>query len=332
MDELRTEQNSVEQQPHVPVTQQLLILGAILLLLLGTGYVPRLYTAARDQITDTTTKQGVETKATTVSPAPDDNPFDTLSVQAHSAYVWDVVNQRALYKKSADQQWPLASITKLMTALVAYELVASTNQVTITTDAVKQDGESFLRQGEQFTFQDLLDLTLMTSSNDGAYALAATAGAVLRAEDEATAFVEAMNVRAQELGLTQTYFRNPTGLDITEDESGAYSSARDVTFLMEYILQNHPQILSATTQPSAVIQSQEGDTHNSGNTNPVVDRIPGLIGSKTGFTELAGGNLVIAFDAAFNRPVIVVVLGSTYTGRFDDVLALTNAARTALSR
>lgn len=324
------EEYNLEQPPaHIPVFRQLGILALILLLIFGTALLPersnQKQTDARLAVVPSDTPQNTPPLETT-------DPFEAISLQANAAFVWDVANQRALYQKNADEQLPLASVTKLMTALVAHELVNQDDAVLIDQLSLQQDGDSGLLEGESFAMKDLIDLTLLTSSNDGAYAMAAAAGALLSENDPASSFVEAMNIRADELGLAQTYFRNPTGLDISAEEAGAYGSARDVTFLMEYILTTYPEILERTQAEFAYVQNAAGANHGVENTNQTVDQIAGLIGSKTGYTDLAGGNLTIAFDAALNRPIVIVVLDSTYYGRFDDVLTLSQAARAEVQK
>ena len=218
-----------------------------------------------------------------------------------------------------------------MTALLAHELLQEHDTIVISEAAIKQDGSSGLSAGEAFDRLALSDLTLMSSSNDGAYALAYAAGGVLSTDDPANAFVQAMNIRASEIGLTGTYYLNPTGLDLTLSEGGAYGSARDMAFLMEYIITKAPTILSYTKDPERNIYSEAGVAHDTENTNYFVNDIPGLIGSKTGFTDLAGGNLVVAFEAGLNRPIIVVVLGSTRQDRFTDVMTLVEEAKKYIS-
>jgi len=217
-----------------------------------------------------------------------------------------------------------------MTALLANELLPATATVSVSQAAINQDGASGLLTDEQFTLLNISDLLLLTSSNDGAYAVAETLGREFDAVDPAEAFVALMNIRAEELGLTQTYFRNPTGLDVSTTEAGAYGSAREVAFLMEHMLTETPAIIEATADPAHTIISQNGLTHTARNTNQSVRNVPGIIGSKTGYTELAGGNLVIAFDAGVNRPVVAVVLGSTWQGRFNDIATLVERTQRAL--
>jgi D-alanyl-D-alanine endopeptidase (penicillin-binding protein 7) len=256
--------------------------------------------------------------------------FDNITLTSEAAFVFDVRDSRVLYEREADRIKPLASITKLMTALVASEIVKEGTIIPITAAAINQDGTSGLSVGETFSYRTLSDLVLLSSSNDGAYALSAAVGEALDPNSPDAAFVKAMNVRAKELGLNSTYFRNPTGLDVSESEAGAYSTAREVAALMSYILQNRPEILEATTHSLSVVYDEAGNRHEIENTNRVIDAIPTAIASKTGYTTLSGGNLVVAFDAGVNRPVVVVVLGSSHQGRFTDILSLVAATRNQL--
>lgn len=253
-----------------------------------------------------------------------EDPFADISISGVSAFVLDAKTQQVLYTKKPDEQVPLASITKLMTVALANELLKRDDNVTISAAAIAQDGTSAIQEGETYTIGDLSDLTLVSSSNDGAYALAEAAGALF-IEGGPSTFVQAMNIKSNELGLAKTYFRNPTGLDVAEGQSGTYSTARDVAFLMQHILFTQPDILEATTHTAFQVPVASGGTKQIYNTNYEADDIIGLIGSKTGYTELAGGNLVIAFDVEPNHPIIAVVLGSTREGRFSDINTLLTA-------
>jgi D-alanyl-D-alanine carboxypeptidase len=316
-----------EVAERVPIFSQLTILAVVLFLLVGAGLAPRFFQA----VTPAATPAAFSPQTLSVAPAqPDESAFEDLALEATAAFVWDVRNQRALYQKAPDELLPLASITKLMTALIANELLTGTSTITISQAAINQDGASGLLATEQFTLVSLSDLMLLTSSNDGAFAVAETLGREFNATDPAEAFVALMNIRAEELGLTQTFFRNPTGLDVSPTEAGAYGSAREVAFLMEHILTNAPAIIEATADPAHTVISQNGLTHTARNTNQSVRDVPGIIGSKTGYTTLAGGNLVIAFDAGVNRPVVAVVLGSSWQGRFTDINRLVERTQQAL--
>jgi D-alanyl-D-alanine carboxypeptidase (penicillin-binding protein 5/6) len=166
----------------------------------------------------------------------------------------------------------------------------------------------------------------MTSSNDGAHSLASVIGYVKQDESKTARelFIEEMNKKTQEIGLAQTYFLNESGLDMNEEISGAYGSAKDMAFLMGHIIENNAKILEATRYSELKINSKNL-IYDAENTNQYAESIPGILGSKTGFTDLAGGNLVVGFDLGINHPIIVSVLGSTREGRFKDVNKLVKA-------
>ncbi len=316
---------------HLPVLRQLSIALGLLLFVFLTSYAGTLLallSSSEDQEDIVVSAKLVEstTDATT------QNPFDTVTLTGKAGFVWDVREQEILFNKNADMALPLASITKLMTALVAYELLEDQSTVDITIESLKADGDSGLRDGEEFSLKNLSDMVLIASSNDGAMALAHKAGSSIEgAIDPNELFVHAMNLRANELGLTETQFMNPTGLDLSPTEPGAVSSARDVAHLLEYIITNYPNITNFTKLDQKRVYAETGEYFDIENTNDIVSDIDNLIASKTGYTDLAGGNLVVAFDSALNRPLIIVVLGSTYNGRFSDVKTLSQAARTTIA-
>lgn len=323
------------KQGGVAVGQQLLLVGGIMLLIFGSTITGLIINQVNGN--DDTAPAAVplaepesETKANDEEDS-EIKPFSEVDIVAQAAYVWDINNQRALYKHNESAVLPLASVTKLMTALVAHEILAPEDTVAISTRALQQDGDSGLLGGETFDRQTLSDLVLLSSSNDGAFALAAVAGDTLSGGGEQS-FVQAMNVRAGEIGLSNTTFYNPTGLDVSTTQPGAVGSARDMAFLMEHIVAHNPTILESTRDTAKRVYSQDGFSHDAENTNYYIDEIPGLLGSKTGYTDLAGGNLVVAYDAGLNRPIVISVLGSTQTNRFTDVMALIEAANAFVSQ
>ncbi len=309
----------------VPVLPQLSVALGLLVFVFGVTYIGASKQMTAEQVPDVR----VETLPTPVSKsvAHVESAFDDIRIGAEGAIVWDITTQRVIFNKNADEQFPLASITKLMTALVAYELLNPDDSVFISQRSLLESGDSGFIDGEEFTVQNLMDLTLISSSNDGAFALGARAGEAITTSDSESAFVTAMNLRAEELGLDNTIFKNTTGLDISATTPGAYGSARDVAHLMEYMLLNASDVVIQTSQESTQVINEDGAAHLAHNTNTDVHDIQGLIASKTGYTPLAGGNLVIAFNAGLNRPVVVVVLGSTPSGRFEDVRALVTETR-----
>jgi len=272
--------------------------------------------------------------AVPVSIEHDRDPFLLLSLEAKAAFVLDINRNKTLFSLNENAQLPLASVTKLMTALIASELLESDETITVEQVAIAQAGDSGFTANERWRMQDLLDFTLLESSNDGAYALAAAAGAnhiavSRQPEDPYDSFVSAMNEKARALELAQTYYVNATGLDGSEYVSGGYGSARDVALLLAHIVEHAPYAAAATSYDTLSVTSSS-KTYTAQNTNSSLSHIPGIVASKTGFTDLAGGNLAVVFDAGFNHPVAVVVLGSTHEGRFRDLEKLVAASLEAI--
>ena len=256
------------------------------------------------------------------------NMFDTLSLQGKAIYVYDVAEKKVIFQKNAQIQLPLASLTKLMMALVATNLAPPDTHITIKKSYLSADGDNGLVVGETWSMKDLLDFSLVVSSNDGARSLASAIGSTIFHTDDIDIgrknFISKMNEEAQTLGLTQTYFINENGLDVG-NLSGGYGSAENISKLLDYMITKKPQILEATKKSSTKFASATNN-HTAKNTDTIVTDIPGLIASKTGYTDLAGGNLAIAFDAGVQRPLIIVVLGSTEAGRFTDMSQLVKAS------
>ncbi len=248
------------------------------------------------------------------------NPFDSVSVEARSAIVFDIRNQKIIYAKDDQAPRPLASIAKLMTTLVASKELNKDSIITITRKDIGSEGDSGLRIGEKISFQKIIDFTLTGSSNDGASAIATAAVAVSNKN-----FSNSMNTLAREIGLNGLLFENSTGLDGDSVNAGSYGTARDVAKLLAYIVKEDPSLISATRYQNISVESEKGVRHNAKNTNNALPFIPGLIGGKTGYTLLSQGNLAIAFDPGLGSPYTIVVLGSSEEGRFEDVKKLVGA-------
>lgn len=310
---------------HFPIVLQLGVLSLVLIGIFGTLF----FQSNQKQVAGELPPAPIQpnnSAATAIVP----QKIAELNLRAEAAYVWDVRAQRALYAENESQSLPLASITKLMTTLLSYELIEQSNLTTVSRNAILQEGSSGLNIGEKLDIEDLTTLALISSSNDAAYELAASVGSLLGEEDSVSQFVTGMNIKAEELGLNSLKFKNMTGLDLSLTEPGAVGSARDISFLMEHIIETHPDILIPTQQVTTRVYNTNGEYHTANNTNDIVNRIPNLIGSKTGYTDLAGGNLTIAFDLGLNRPIIITVLGSTREERFSDVLKLVAAVQSSI--
>ncbi len=242
--------------------------------------------------------------------------LDPNAIDAQAAVIYDPVTKQVLFEKNAQAQLPLASLTKLAAARAVLSSLSPDTQVTVSDAALSQDGDSHLHAGDTWSLGKLVAYALTTSSND---AIAAAADALPGNEA-----VQRMNKAAQDENLAQTYFLNPTGLDVSSSTAGAYGSALDIAHIAEDLLHEYPSIFEATTK-APITQGDSGKDVPS--TLEPLWSMPGLIAAKTGFTDLAGGNLVAVVDMGLGEPVIAVVLGSSRDGRFTDMRTLIKAAR-----
>lgn len=314
--------------PRVPLKRR--YAGAVVLLLLflasagatiaylsGTGYLPR----------DTQTASAAE--ATT------SDAFKTVTLQAESAFVLDLSNGRVLYSLNPDAQLPLASLAKVALALAVSEVLPPDSLITIPYGTAPTGSAQGLAKGQVLRERDLLNYTLIASLNDGADILAQAANDDIRAQypraPEAQATLWRMNDIARNLGLTRTFFLNDNGLDISTTQSGAYGSARDMANLFAYAATSAPGVFAGTTRGGLLITSTNGTQSSASNTDKALGAIPGLIMGKTGYTDLAGGNLGIVFDVGPAHPVVAIVLHSTQDARFDDMKMLVNATLKTVS-
>ena len=256
---------------------------------------------------------------------PDDEKIEPpeieLSLEAKSVYIFDIVENKILYEKNSSAALPLASLTKLMAAIMLEESAAGEVYIPVSKNAASQPESEGIRAGDRFLKSDLLDIMLAASSNDAAYAAAEFLGGVDR-------FVGLMNARARELGFSSLSFSNPHGLDIVTSSGripGAAGNAQDIARLFRYIYEKHPGMLEKTRISDFEIVSDMGRVIYAKNTNEALGDIPGLIGSKTGYTALAGGNLVFMFKTDNGHIIITSILGSSEEGRFDDAREIVRA-------
>jgi D-alanyl-D-alanine endopeptidase (penicillin-binding protein 7) len=257
----------------------------------------------------------------TAPPGPD--AYANISIMGKAAIVYDLTNGQTLYSRNSNAALPLASITKLLTLYSASGVLLPGSLVTLSSTSLatmNDAGDSGFKVGESFTYEDLARLTLAASSNAGAESIIDAASAI-----KGTPVANLLASAASELHLSQTRATNGTGLDLSPTEAGAYGSARDIALLAGALLRKEPSIAHATTLPAITIMSSNGTRHSFANTDIDVTHFPSLLLSKTGYTDLAGGNLVIVYDAGINHPIAIVVLGSTQPGRFTDMRTLMSA-------
>ena len=214
------------------------------------------------------------------------------AVSANSAILTDAQTGRVLYEKNADSRGLIASTTKIMTALIVCEQCNVLDRMRIPKEAVGIEGSSlYLREGEVLTVQELLYGLMLHSGNDAAVALAIYCGGTLEG------FVQLMNDKVHRLGLADTHFENPHGLDGPDH----YSTARDMAKLTVYAMKN--PIFAKTVSTKAV---RVGERHLT-NHNKLLWRVEGADGVKTGYTKAAGRILVSSATRNDRRLVAVTM-------------------------
>lgn len=210
-----------------------------------------------------------------------------LSVSADSAILIDGKSGAILYSKNAQRVRPMASTTKIMTALLAIESGNLDRSVTVTRESVGVEGSSiYLTEGEELTLRQLLYALLLSSANDAATAIAIEIGGSV--ED----FAEMMNKKAAQLGLSSTHFDNPHGLD-----SGShYTTANDLALLAAHAM-SIPEFRSIVSCYKTTIPMQGAPNGRLiVNHNKLLRSYPGAVGIKTGFTKKSGRCLVSAAE------------------------------------
>lgn len=239
--------------------------------------------------------------------------LNEVNTVASSAYVVALNSDDVLYQKQPDKLLPLASITKLVTVKVA-EDQADNKMVSIKKMTDPTYGDPQLTENTQWKKEDLIAYTLMESSNDGAHALSVSM--------QDPKFIDHMNQLASSVGLTSTRFYNETGLD--NDEAGIPGSkgtAKDISTLLKFLLTNNISLYEKTKHSTAEFYPEQKEV-TARNTNEVTNQIVGLLVSKTGYTDIAGGNLAVVVDMGLNDPTAFVVLHSSKEARFEDVVNL----------
>lgn len=214
------------------------------------------------------------------------------STSAQSAILMDADTGRVLYAQNINRRSLIASTTKIMTALVVLENCSPDSIYTVPPQATDIEGSSiYLQAGESLTIRDLLYGMMLHSGNDAAVALA------LACSDSIPEFVDLMNLKAQKLGLADTHFENPNGLD----GETHYSTAADLANLTRHALKN-PEFLKIVSTKSIRIGQRFLTNHNK-----LLWSVEGCIGVKTGYTKAAGRILVSAAERKGRRLIAVTI-------------------------
>lgn len=228
---------------------------------------------------------------------------------------------KVLFAKNKTKRLAIASITKLISALVIMENYNLEGKVKVSSNAASKNGTNYFHEGEVFLVKDLLASSLIESSNRAIQTLADVIGEPL--------FVELMNKKAKSLGMKNTHFVNPTGLD-PEDPTVVpnFSTVEDLVLLSKNLIKQGKILEMSRTKELDLYQSSGVFHHKAINTNELLGKMPDIVGGKTGTTILAGRCLLLILKNPKNNSFLVnVVLNSPDS--FQDMQRLVNWVKTA---
>lgn len=226
---------------------------------------------------------------------------DEISLDSRIALIYDRASGRILYEKNGNKQTPMASTTKIMTAIVVLENANLTDVVTISSKAAGTGGSRLgLKKNDKITVNDLLYGLMLRSGNDAAIALAIHVGGSVEG------FAEMMNNKAKELGLVNSHFVVPHGLD----NDGHYTTAYELAKIADYALNIDKFKEIVSTRNTTIYINGYAKAIN--NTNQLLGSVSGVYGVKTGFTNGAGRCLVTACKRD-DLDVITVIIGANTT-------------------
>lgn len=236
---------------------------------------------------------------------PSDSELKNLSnkpeISAKSAIAYDLTKNKIIFEKNSKEKLPMASLTKIMTAIIALENKKENDQYYVSKNSLVGENSMGLTDGEVYTLDELLHGLMMVSGNDAAEALADNYP--LGREN----FIEAMNKKVKAFGLTDTNFTNPSGL---EGDGNQYTTAYDLLVITKYALSNFPEFRDVVSTYEFHIPYSESHKelwlYNEIN---LLTSYPGVKGVKDGYTPEAGLCLVTYLDYQ-DRQIIGVILGS----------------------
>ncbi len=259
-------------------------------------------------------------------------------ITATSAFLYCDTTDETLWQKNADKQLNLASITKLMTCLIAVEKLGLDHVVTVDAEATKVDKvESMVYAGEKITVEDLVYEALLASANDAAKALA------IEVSGTQKKFTKLMNARAKKIGCTNTHFANASGIKLGKIQS--YSTARDIVLIAKEAFSNEEILKIAGTAKYTLAATNKNDERIIKSTNLflaggkattfsgdiTVKKYAGVFAGKTGTTPEYKTTMVVACDID-GFTVYAVIMNSTLEKRYSDIRKLLNYAKRSISK
>ena len=231
-----------------------------------------------------------------------------LSAQAYLVKI--VGEDKVLLTQRAWKKLPPASLTKIMTSLVALRELNPFNRITFSRDSKNTEQiVSPTKAGESFTREDMVRLAIVGSANDAALALAEETGRSKGAQsfgESLMIFKDLMNQEAARLGMADTSFENPVGFD----DPTHYTTAQDLARLAEYTWFNYPLIWEFSRSQEADVYSEVGNAYKMANSNNLLKEFPSILGTKTGTTDNAKEALVMFYPVRPDKTALVIILKS----------------------
>lgn len=233
----------------------------------------------------------------------EDSQLDAPKISAEAGLFIDTKTSQVLYAKNQNKKLPIASLVKVMTALIVLERKGIDDQFVVSSRASEMEPDKMLLiPGEKLNLKELLYGIFLISANDVAEVIAE--GTTNSREE----FIKLMNAKARQLGMKDSFFVNPTGLD--EDSNNSYSTTYDLAILTRYLIRRFPDVVNISKTGHIILPKT--DTHQDYDMYSGINLLtsyPGVVGFKTGYTPEAGLTLITLAQRG-EHEVIGVLLGS----------------------
>lgn len=225
---------------------------------------------------------------------------EVLPLTAKSALMYDLTENKVLFAKNTQAEMPMASLTKIMTAIIALENPKPGDRYVVRKDDIVGEDSMGLEEGEVLSLKELLYGLFLNSGNDAAEVLAHNY------KDGRTAFVQAMNDKAKALGLSHTRFSNPSGL---QGDGIQFTTAYDLLVITRFALETFPEISEVSVYEHHIPQTATHKAYDLYNETNLLTTYPGVKGLKTGYTPEAGLCLVTYYEG-IDHKIIGIILNS----------------------
>jgi len=238
--------------------------------------------------------------------------FDLNSLTAKSAIVYDLTNDKTIFDRLSSTRRPMASLTKIMTAIIAFENKKKDDRYVVTSNDLVGEDSMGLSDGEVLSFNELIYGLMLPSGNDAAETFASNF------PSGRDGFIKAMNDKVKSLGLTNTHFDNPSGL---QGDGVQYTTAYDLLVITRYALSNFEQFDQVVSTPEySIPETQTHKAYDLYNETNLLTTYEGVKGVKTGYTPEAGLCLVTYLDYKGHKLIGIILNSENRRGEMKDLL------------